>query len=76
MAKAEKLALIFGSVHNTLEAEQCLNSAPWSFLLIPVPPKINQGCGLAIQIDPKDEQDIAIFLQEHDIVVAKAVMMD
>lgn len=76
MAKKEKLALIFGSVHNTLEAELCLTSQPWPFLLIPVPPKINQGCGLAIQIDPCDQQDVEAHLKEHGILIDKAVMMD
>lgn len=76
MAKKEKLALIFGSVHITLEAEQYLTSRPWPFLLIPVPPKINQGCGLAIQIDPRDQQDVEAFLKENAILIDKTVLMD
>ncbi|UWG98102.1 DUF3343 domain-containing protein [Dehalobacter sp. DCM] len=76
MKKEEKCALIFGSVHKTLEAEQCLAAGSWPFLLIPVPPKISQGCGLAIQIDPINQSAVGLFLNEHGILIEKTVVME
>ncbi|AFV02785.1 hypothetical protein UNSWDHB_1597 [Dehalobacter sp. UNSWDHB] len=76
MTSSENVALVFSSVHQTLEAEDLLNSGSWPFVLIPVPPSINQGCGLAIQIACSDQQGVEAYLEQYDILPLKAVRMD
>lgn len=58
----KKVILIFSSVHYTLQAETCLNSEKWSFLVVPIPPTVSKGCGLGIQVNPNDQQAIEAYL--------------
>lgn len=73
MNNNEQVVFIFSSVHFTLKAETCLKSAPWSFMLIPVPPFINQGCGLGIKISSTDQQAVEAYLKEYNILPTQAV---
>ena len=64
MGRVKKVILIFGSVHYTLQAETCLNSGQWSFMVIPVPPAVSKGCGLGIQVDPSDQKAVENYLTQ------------
>ena len=72
----KRVILIFNSVHYTLEAEACLKSARWSFLVVPIPPSVSGGCGLGIQIEPADQQAVAAYLEQSDIAPIKRVELE
>jgi len=73
--KVERVVLVFASVHSAMKAEKYLKSAQWPFWLIPLPPAINDGCGLGIQIVPADQHEVEIFLKQFEIVPVKSVTM-
>lgn len=73
MGKDQHVILVFASVHYTLEAETYLQSAQWTFLVIPVPPKVNEGCGIGIKVAESDQQEVIAFLAQHSIKPIKTV---
>jgi len=73
MEKTQHIVLVFTSVHAALEAEAHLKSASWPFLIVPLPPSINEGCGLGIQISPADQQVVEKYLGEHQSVPVQTV---
>lgn len=73
MEKVKKVILIFESVHYTLQAETCLNSRQWSFMVIPIPPAVSKGCGLGIQVNLTDQQDVEDYLIQFGNAPLKSV---
>lgn len=69
----EQIILVFASAHYVLAAEESLNSAPWSFQVIPLPLSVNEGCGLGILISSADEPAIQAYLTQHNILPVRAV---
>lgn len=69
----KKIILIFGSVHYTLQAETCLNTGQWSFMVIPVPPAVSKGCGLGIQVNLSDQKAVENYLIQCGTAPLKAV---
>ena len=73
--KNKRMVLVFTSVHDTLKAETFLKKAPWPFQLVPVPPAINKGCGLAVAVSEQDQQSVEDYLKENDIIPIKSVTL-
>jgi hypothetical protein len=65
--------LIFSSVHHTLGAEEQLMKTTWHFLVVPVPPHINEGCGLGIQIEENEVVAVLQYLEEKGFSPVKVV---
>jgi len=68
--------LVFNSVHQTLMAEKLLNSAKLSFLVVPVPPFVNEGCGLGIRIAKEQLEQTQKILQQAGITLLKVVELE
>lgn len=63
--------LIFSSVHHTLGAEEQLLKTTWHFSVVPVPPHINEGCGLGIQIAENEAVAALPYLEEKGFHIVK-----
>lgn len=76
MEDIKEVVLVFASVHYTLKAETCLKLAKWFFVVIPVPPALNEGCSLGIKITLKDQQVVTDYLGENGIIPIKIVLAE
>lgn len=56
----------FASSHYAMAAEQAASQIPEA-RLIPLPPEISAGCGLALRVDETNIQKAIAFLAEHQI---------
>ena len=68
-----EVIFIFPSVHNTLEAEEVLQNYGLDFLVVPVPPWINEGCGLGIQLREEKKQEACRQIEKAGIPLLKIV---
>ncbi|RNC29144.1 MAG: hypothetical protein AWM53_00793 [Candidatus Dichloromethanomonas elyunquensis] len=75
MEEQSKIVLIFTSVHVTMKAEKILKTLKWAFLLVPVPPFVNEGCGIGIQIASGDLPEVQAYLQKNEIPPIRVVMI-
>ncbi|OEH84968.1 hypothetical protein BHU72_07190 [Desulfuribacillus stibiiarsenatis] len=58
--------VIFPTVHWTLTAEKALKSAAINHHVVPVPPYVNEGCGLGIKIsDDLENAAMDVFYKEN-----------
>jgi len=73
MEEQANAVLIFTSVHATMKAEKILKKVEWPFLLVPVPPSVNEGCGIGIQIASGDLPEVQAYLQKNEIPPIQAV---
>lgn len=64
---------IFTSVHQTLQAEEELGKTKHKFNVVPVPPYVNEGCGLGIKVGEKEREEVESFLIAKGIEVLKIV---
>jgi len=64
---------IFASVHQTLQAEEELDKTIYKFNVVPVPPYVNEGCGLGIKVGEKEHEEIERFLSAKGIELLKIV---
>lgn len=67
------VVIIFSSVHHTLKAEGILKTTEFNFLVVPVPPFVNEGCGLGIKISKDRNEDILELLATAGISTLKTV---
>jgi len=56
--KKNRLIFILESIHQVLHAEKVLHTAGLDFDIIPVPKEINPECGMALEVDPKEKDQI------------------
>lgn len=71
-----RIVVVFNSVHDTLKAETYLTPMPWKFTVRPVPPAINKGCGLGIEISAAELEAVKAFLLESRLQPLKYVTLD
>lgn len=64
---------IFASIHQTLQAEEELAKTMYKFSVVPVPPYINEGCGLGIKVSEQEGNEIERLLCAKGICVIKTV---
>ena len=60
---------IFSTTHSALHAEKVLEEKAFTFIIVPTPREISEGCGLAIRFYCQDMQAIADELQAEGIIV-------
>lgn len=72
MALSEKF-FIFSSIHQTLRAEEELVKTAYQFSVVPIPPYVNEGCGLGIKADEKESDEIERFLSAKNISIIKMI---
>lgn len=65
--------IIFPSVHFTLAGEQALKDKEIEHQVVPVPPFVNEGCGLGIRIKPSQLDAVLKVLQEQGVETEKVV---
>lgn len=75
MIEPTRTVIVFESVHDTLKAETCLAQTYLKFTVRPIPPSINKGCGLGIEISSADLDVIRGFLEEYQIEPLKYVAL-
>lgn len=68
-----EVLFIFHSVHNTLQAEEILKNYGLDFLLVPVPPWINEGCGLGIQLKAEKQLEACHQIEKAGIQLLNIV---
>lgn len=64
---------IFASIHQTLQAEEELAKTAYQFSVVPIPPYVNEGCGLGIKVSEKESNDIESFLYAKNISIIKMI---
>jgi hypothetical protein len=67
-AMAETRLVLLGNVRETLEAERRLKAAGVPHRLIPTPPSIDPGCGVAVAFDAAVEESVLRVLRESGMV--------
>lgn len=55
--------LVFNSTHHALEAEDRLKEEGYPIQVVPVPPEISAGCGLAIKFSRLKKEISALLLE-------------
>lgn len=68
-----EVIFVFNSVHHTLKAEGILKATELNFLVVPVPPFVNEGCGLGIKVSKVESEEIAGLLAVQGITPLKIV---
>jgi len=68
-----EIVLIFNSVHHTLKAENILKDTELTFLVVPVPPFVNEGCGLGIKVNKALQEQVLERLAAAEITPLKTV---
>lgn len=63
----EFLIVTFESSHDAMKAETVLNREAISVRLIPVPPEVSAGCGLALRSELVQEKKVREILQKEAI---------
>jgi hypothetical protein len=76
MEEIAKAVFIFDSVHAALKAEKYLKPMSWPFLLVPVPPSVNEGCGVGIEVEAKDRQAAADYLDKNGVAPIQVVILE
>jgi hypothetical protein len=67
------VAFGFSSTHDALGAETLLGDLGVDVVPIPAPTSIRSGCGIALRVDPDDEERVADYLERAGIAVAAVV---
>jgi predicted HicB family RNase H-like nuclease len=63
------MLIIFKNVHETLSAEKTLKEENIVHQVVPVPPYVNEGCGLGIRIDAKIHELVVSVFDQNKIAV-------
>lgn len=71
-----KTILVFTSVHHTIKAEAILKNTRYHFQVVPVPPSVNEGCGLGLRINDTEREQIVAHLKCYRVGILKAVSMN
>lgn len=69
----DKAILIFSSVHHTMKAEAILKNTRYNFQVVPVPPTVNEGCGLGLQVNERESEKIVSHLKSYRVEIIKTV---
>ena len=72
----ENQIIIFPSVHFALAAEQVLKESIIEHQVVPVPPYINEGCGLGIKIGASVIEKVLNILKEHEVEIEKVIELE
>jgi hypothetical protein len=67
--------IIFVSVHQTFRAEEELGRTDYIFSVVPVPPYVQEGCGLGIKVRTINIEEIKCFLINKGIEIMKTVKL-
>ena len=62
-----KLLVTFFSSHAAMEAELLLEEAGLPGRLIPLPPQVHAGCGLALLCDPRHREMVLSLMARHQL---------
>lgn len=71
-----KVILVFSSVHGTFQAEEILLEENYDFTVVPVPPHINEGCGLGIQMAEQDIERAGLLLVRRGVEIIKEFIFE
>lgn len=69
----ENQIIIFPSVHFALMGEEALKKHAIPHLVIPVPPYINEGCGLGIKLETSITGKVLEIFKECQVETEKVV---
>lgn len=58
------IILAFGSTHDAIKSETITGREGVASRLIPIPPEVSAGCGLALRILPEDEKKVRRILMD------------
>lgn len=67
------MLMIFPTVHWTLRAEKVLLAHQITHQVVPVPPYVNEGCGLGIQLDNELQAHAIELLQTENVEIEKMI---
>ncbi len=67
------MLIIFPSVHWTLTAEKALIASQVAHQVVPVPPHVNEGCGLGIRITADIYEIVLEVFQKERIQVEQVL---
>ncbi len=65
--KQEFIIVSFESTHDAIKAETITGRAGISARLIPTPPEVSAGCGLALRAQPEDLSRVRELLNEEEV---------
>lgn len=71
-----KMLIVFASVHDTLSAEDLLIINDIEHDVVPIPPNISSGCGLAIETRPDLLEQISSLMEREGIEVTRWISQD
>ena len=64
---AIEVIFVFPGTVQTIQAEYILLKAGLHVQVMPIPPKINAGCGLCLRLSPAESEDAEKLLRENAI---------
>lgn len=65
--KQEFIIVAFDSTHDAIKAETVSGRVGITARLIPIPPEVSAGCGLALRADPEDLDRVRELLKEEEV---------
>jgi len=69
-------AILFGTTHDSLEAEDALKAANLDVVPIPTPPSPESLCGIAMRVLPEELDRARSVLDESGIIVRSVVEIE
>jgi hypothetical protein len=70
------VALGFTSTHDALDAEALLGDLGIEVVPIPAPQAISAGCGIALRLEPADEDRALVYLENAGIAVRASTKIE
>ena len=61
--------ILFHSYNSGLALEAVLKKAKIKYTIVPTPRELSACCGIAIQYNKVDEENIKMLIEEHSIVI-------
>lgn len=63
----EYIIVAFDSTHDAIKAETVSGRAGIAARLIPIPPEVSAGCGLALRAAPEDLEKVRELLRDEEV---------
>lgn len=71
----KRFVISFATTHGAMHFEQLAKAAGMPGRLIPVPPQVTAGCGMAWAAALEDEQRLRAWLQAEDVLFQEALVL-
>lgn len=67
----EYIVFAFDSTHEAIKSEKLLEEKNVNGRLIPLPPEVSAGCGLALRINKEIKDEVISLLTNNDVSIGK-----